>query len=154
VDTIFDPVYYYGGQSSAATYLGHFKSGLTTKYVEWTTGYKYAKLAPHTNVSWITVDKEWEAGYSQTGGFNAFSLGQELRQIGDVTINATIAPNRSADRAGNQYGLYSFVNAQYGKQYLDFQYNAHTAKPMTPFSTRSMKPTSSAVTPVRSDPSA
>ena len=27
VDTIFDPVYFYGGQNAAATYLGHFKAG-------------------------------------------------------------------------------------------------------------------------------
>ena len=44
--------------------------------------------------------------------------------IGDVvTLNATIAPNRSADRAGTQYGLYSFVTAQTPVGYFDVQYN-------------------------------
>ena len=124
VDTVFDPVYYYGGQTAAATYLGHFKTGVETDWVNWTTGYKYAKLSPHTNVSWITVDKEWEAGYNSVGGFNIFELGSALRQIGDsVTINATVAPNRSADRAGNRYGLYSFVTAQTPVGYFDVQYN-------------------------------
>ena len=124
VDTVFDPVYYYGGQTEAATYLGHFKTGVETDWVNWTTGYKYAKLSPHTNVSWITVDKEWEAGYNSVGGFNIFELGSALRQIGDsVTINATVAPNRSADRAGNRYGLYSFVTAQTPVGYFDVQYN-------------------------------
>ncbi|AEJ18508.1 hypothetical protein Spica_0344 [Gracilinema caldarium DSM 7334] len=124
VDTFFDPLYYYGGQKKAGTYLGHFKAGFNSPYVNFLTGYKYAKLTPHTNVSWTTVDNEWEAGYSEVGGFSEFSLGSALQKIGDITINATIAPNRTADRAGNQYGIYSFVNAQMGDHYVDFQYNA------------------------------
>ena len=135
-DLIFDPLYWIGGQkptdsdslnpvnASGWAYLGHFKAGFETDYVNWTTGYKYAKLSPHTNVSWNTIDKEWEAGYGAVGGFNIFELGSALRNIGDVvTLNATIAPNRSADRAGNQYGLYSFVTAQTPYGYFDVQYN-------------------------------
>ena len=123
-DLLFDPVAYFNKEVADGTYLGHFKTGFESDYVNWTTGYKYAKLPPHTNVSWTTVDKEWEAGYAEVGGFNIFDLGPALRQIGDsVTINATIAPNRSADRAGNQYGLYTFVNAQTPVGYFDVQYN-------------------------------
>ena len=135
-DLIFDPFYWLGGQkptdsdslnavnASGWAYLGHFKAGFESDYVNWTTGYKYAKLSPHTNVSWNTIDKEWEAGYSGVGGFNIFELGSALRNIGDVvTLNATIAPNRSADRAGTQYGLYSFVTAQTPVGYFDVQYN-------------------------------
>ena len=135
-DLIFDPLYWLGGQkptdadslnavnASGWAYLGHFKAGFESDYVNWTTGYKYAKLSPHTNVSWNTIDKEWEAGYSGVGGFNIFELGTALRNIGDVvTLNATIAPNRSADRAGTQYGLYSFVTAQTPVGYFDVQYN-------------------------------
>ena len=135
-DLIFDPLYWLGGQkptdadslnavnASGWAYLGHFKAGFESDYVNWTTGYKYAKLSPHTNVSWNTIDKEWEAGYSGVGGFNIFELGSALRNIGDVvTLNATIAPNRSADRAGTQYGLYSFVTAQTPVGYFDVQYN-------------------------------
>jgi hypothetical protein len=124
VDSFFDPIYYYGGQEAEKTKLGHFKVGFKSPYVNYLTGYKYAKLTPHTNVSWVTVDQDWEAGYNSTGGFSEFSLGSALQKIGDITINATIAPNRTADRAGNQYGLYSFVNAQIGDHYVDFQYNA------------------------------
>ena len=135
-DLIFDPLYWLGGQkptdadslnavnASGWAYLGHFKAGFESDYVNWTTGYKYAKLSPHTNVSWNTIDKEWEAGYSGVGGFNIFELGSALRNIGDVvTLNATFAPNRSADRAGTQYGLYSFVTAQTPVGYFDVQYN-------------------------------
>ena len=136
VDMVMDPFYWLGGQkptdsdslnavsASGWSYLGHFKTGFESDYVNWTTGYKYAKLSPHTNVSWTTVDKEWEAGYSGVGGFNIFELGSALRNIGDVvTLNATFAPNRSADRAGTQYGLYSFVTAQTPVGYFDLQYN-------------------------------
>ena len=138
-DLIFDPLYWLGGQKSSTpdnavgatgwSYLGHFKTGFETDWVNWTTGYKYAKLSPHTNVSWITVDKEWEAGYDEVGGFNIFELGSALRNIGDVvTLNATIAPNRSADRAGNQYGMYAFVTAQTPVGYFDVQYNGAYGK--------------------------
>ena len=136
VDMVMDPFYWLGGQkttdsdslnavsASGWSYLGHFKTGFESDYVNWTTGYKYAKLTPHTNVSWTTVDKEWEAGYSGVGGFNIFELGSALRNIGDVvTLNATFAPNRSADRAGTQYGLYSFLTAQTPVGYFDLQYN-------------------------------
>ena len=128
-DLVFDPIYYLDGQAAAGTYLGHFKTGFESEWVNWTTGYKYAKLSPHTNVSWVTVDKEWEAGYSEVGGFNIFELGSALRNIGDVvTLNATIAPNRSADRAGNQYGMYAFVTAQTPVGYFDIQYNGAYGK--------------------------
>lgn len=134
VDMVMDPFYWLGGQKSSTpdnavgatgwSYLGHFKTGFESDYVNWTTGYKYAKLSPHTNVSWNTIDKEWEAGYSAVGGFNIFELGSALRNIGDVvTLNATFAPNRSADRAGNRYGLYTFVTAQTPVGYFDIQYN-------------------------------
>ena len=128
-DLVFDPIYYLDGQAATGTYLGHFKTGFESEWVNWTTGYKYAKLSPHTNVSWITVDKEWEAGYDEVGGFNIFELGSALRNIGDVvTLNATIAPNRSADRAGNQYGMYAFVTAQTPVGYFDIQYNGAYGK--------------------------
>ncbi|MCE5256230.1 MAG: glycogen-binding domain-containing protein [Spirochaetaceae bacterium] len=128
VDTIFDPIYYFGGQKAAGTYLGHLKLGFDSDYVNFVTGYKYAKLPGHTNVSWTTVDSEWEAGYAETGGFSVFNLGQALRNYGDLVVNATIGPNRTADRAGSQYGLFSYVNAQYGNHYLDLQYNGAYGK--------------------------
>jgi hypothetical protein len=128
VDTIFDPIYYYGGQDPAKSYLGHLKLGLTTPYVEFATGYKYAKLPAHTNVSWTTLDQDWEAGYNEVGGFSAFTLGQALRQIGDVNINAQILPNRTADRAGSQYGMAAWASAEYAGHYVDLQYNGAYGK--------------------------
>ena len=132
VDTIFDPVYYFGGQASAATYLGHFKAGFENDWFTYTTGYKYAKLPPHTNVSWTTIDQEWEAGYSQIGGYSQFATGNAVSEwFNDVIgakIKAAVGPNKAADRAGGQYGLYSWVSAEFAGQYVDFQYNGKYGK--------------------------
>jgi hypothetical protein len=130
VDTVCDPMYYYGGQSSAKTYLGHLKLGLDTDYVNFVTGYKYAKLPPHTNVNWDTIDKEWEAGYNSVGGFSQFDFGPLFNKMladSGVTVDVVAAPNRSADRAGSQYGFYGYANAKFNTgslgHYIDFQYN-------------------------------
>ena len=135
VDTIFDPVYYYGGQAADASYLGHLKMGLDTPYVNWTTGYKYAKLSPHQNVNWNTVDKEWEAGYNKIGGFNQFDFAPLFAKVlADTGVEAdvVIAPNRSADRAGSQYGMYTYGWARFNiadfPQYIDLQYNGAYGK--------------------------
>ncbi len=129
VDLAFDPVYYLGGQKEAATYLGHFKFGIESNYVNWTTGYKYAKLPPHQINDWITVDKEWEAGYSSIGGFNYFELGAGLQQIGDFTLKAAVAPNKSADRKGDQYGFFGWFDLSNGPAFnLGFQYNTALGK--------------------------
>ena len=128
-DLIMDPVAYFNGNEAEKTYLGHFKFGISSDYVNWTTGYKYAKLPPHQINDWITVDKEWEAGYSAVGGFNYFELGHKLQQVGPVTLKAALAPNRSADRAGNQYGFFGWVNASVGPMAtVDFQYNTALGK--------------------------
>ena len=43
---------------------------------------------------------------------------------GAVKLSWAIAPNRSADRKGHRYGLYSWISANvFYKHYLDFQYN-------------------------------
>ena len=128
-DLIMDPVAYFNGNEANLTYLGHFKFGISSDYVNWTTGYKYAKLPPHQINDWVTVDKEWEAGYSAVGGFNYFELGHKLQQLGPVTLKAALAPNRSADRAGNQYGFFGWVNASVGPMAtVDFQYNGAYGK--------------------------
>ena len=135
VDTIFDPIYYYGGQDKAKSYLGHLKMGLNTPIVNWTTGYKYAKLSPHQNVNWNTIDKEWEAGYNEVGGFNQFDfapLFAKLLADTGVEADVVIAPNRSADRAGSQYGMYAYGWSRFNiadfPQYIDLQYNGAYGK--------------------------
>jgi len=126
---LFAPVHIFNGEKTAGTYLGHFKFGIDTKYVSWTTGYKYAKLPPHSINDWITVDKEWEAGYKEVGGFNYFELGPALQQLGPVTLKAAVAPNKSADRAGSQFGFFGWFDLSTGPAFnLGFQYNTALGK--------------------------
>lgn len=132
VDNIFDTIAFYNGEGTTAdqTYLGHFKTGVETKYVEWETGYKYAKLPSHKNVDWTTVDGEWEAGYNKVGGYNQFKTGSAFNEWlarvtdGNLQMDIALAPNRSANRAGEQYGFYGYVDATImNDHYIDFQYN-------------------------------
>ena len=136
-DLIFDPLYWLGGQKDKTpnnavgatgwSYLGHFKAGFETDWFSYTTGYKYAKLPPHTNVNWTTVVDNWDAGYEAVGGYNHFATGNALTEwfndmIG-AKIKAVVGPNRTANRAGGQYGMYAYATAEFAGQYIDIQYN-------------------------------
>jgi len=128
-DLVCDPVADFNGNKTNGTYLGHFKFGFDSKYVTWTTGYKYAKLPPHNINGWTTVDKEWEAGYEATGGFNYFELGPALQELGPIQLKAAFSPNKSADRKGSQYGFFGWFNISAGPvMSLDFQYNTALGK--------------------------
>ena len=132
VDTIFDPVYFLDGQSAGATALGHFKAGFENDWVTYTTGYKYAKLPPHTNVNWTTVTDNWDAGYNSTGGYSYIATGNAVTEwfndLLGAKIKAAVAPNKTADRAGNQYGMYAWASAEFAGQYVDLQYNGAYGK--------------------------
>ena len=134
MDLLFDPLYWLGGEKPSTptnavgatgwAYLGHFKVGLSSDYVNWTAAAKYAKLPPHSINGWVTVDKEWEAGYAAVGGYSAFELGSKLQQLPFGTLTASVIPNRSADRAGNRYGMIAWLNLNMGQPAtIDFQYN-------------------------------
>ena len=132
VDTIFDPVYFYGGQNAAATYLGHFKAGFENDWFSYVTGYKYAKLPKHTNVSWDTIVDNWDAGWAQTGGYAQIATGNGVAEwfndlIG-AKLNFVVGPNKSADRSGGQYGMYAYATAEFAGQYIDIQYNGAYGK--------------------------
>ncbi|WP_294427846.1 hypothetical protein [uncultured Treponema sp.] len=134
----FDPIAYANDATSAdqsddskeLSYLGHFKFGFSFPWVKYTMGWKYAGLPGHTNVNWTTVDQEWEAGYEAAGGFAHLETGDRVTSYisdltgGNVRLNAALAPNRTADRKGHRYGLYSWLSATlFNNHYLDFQYN-------------------------------
>ena len=132
VDNIYDPIDYYSSDGSVEPfpYLGAFKTGVETKYVEWETGFKNAKLPSHTNVNWTTVDGDWEAGYLKAGGYNHFKTGSAFNEWlarvtdGNLQMDIALAPNRTADRAGKQYGFFGYVDATIVRDhYIDFQYN-------------------------------
>ena len=105
-------------------YLGHLKFGWDTPYVNILTGYRYAKPTKHAAITWVTVDGEgWDAGYESWGGFNQFSNGSAIREFGDVTLDVTIAPNRTADRKGKVYGWWNYATVGWNGYTFDAQYN-------------------------------
>ena len=116
-----------GGSAGPGTnpFLGHLKFGFNTPYVNFLTGFNYAKPEAAKNILWTTVDgSNWDAGYQHNGGFTAFSLGEKLTKIGDATVNFTFAPNKSADRKGEKYGLWTFANVDVAGVMAEVQYNA------------------------------
>ena len=104
-------------------FLGHLKFGWNTPYVNFLTGFNYAKPDTQKTILWTTVDGGWDAGYKHVGGFSVFSLGEKLTHIGDATVNFTFAPNKSADRKGFKYGLWTFANVSYNNFAAEVQYN-------------------------------
>ena len=106
-------------------FLGHLKFGWNTPYVNFLTGFNYAKPDTQKTILWTTVDGGWDAGYDHIGGFSVFSLGEKLTHIGDATVNFTFAPNKSADRHGSKYGLWTFANVSYNKFAAEVQYNGY-----------------------------
>lgn len=99
------------------TYLGHFKFGIDSKWAKWETGAKYAKVPEHKINDWRTVH-EWDAGWGGIGGYNYFELGSALQKIGDnVVIKAALSPNMNADKKGNRYGLFSWVDVELFKKH-------------------------------------
>ena len=106
-------------------FLGHLKFGWNTPYVNFLTGFNYAKPDTQKTILWTTVDGGWDAGYDHIGGFNVFSLGEKLTHVGDATVNFTFAPNKSADRHGSKYGLWTFANVSYDKFVAEVQYNGY-----------------------------
>jgi hypothetical protein len=93
-------------------------------YLVTVMGYKWAKLPEFHMANWLTLDNEWEAGYDSTGGFVILQLGEQFRKIGDINLNVWLSPNRSADRAGKQYGFFGLAQAEYQGHTLGFQWNS------------------------------
>lgn len=123
-DMLTNPIAYYSNPPS----LDQFRMTFQNPWVITDLGYKYAKLPWHQNALWMTVDGDWDAGYNSTGGFVALSTGSRFTNIGPVRIKAVVSPNKSADRAGNQYGFFGWISGDYRGHLLDFQYNGAYGK--------------------------
>jgi hypothetical protein len=120
VDMLTNPIAYL---NNGSTKVGHVKVGFDSEWVNATFGYKNAKMSPNTIANWTTVTDNWDAGYSEKGGFLQLDLGSALQQIGDLTVKARLTPNKTADRAGNRYGMLAAASVQYGVHNIGVQYN-------------------------------
>ena len=108
-------------------FLGHLKFGFNTPYINYMTGFNYAKPDVRNAITWTTVCSSWDAGYEHIGGFNQFSLGNKavaaLEEATGVTFDIGFAPNRTADRRGKKYGYWGWVGAKFNDWVIDFQSN-------------------------------
>ena len=110
-------------------FLGHLKFGWNTPYINFLTGFNYAKPTTQNSILWTTVDgSNWDAGYEHVGGFSEFSLGSKavaaLEEATGLTFNAVFAPNKSADRKGYKYGLWSILGVKNDTFAAEVQYNS------------------------------
>ena len=111
----------------ANPFLGHLKFGWNTPYINYLTGFNYAKPDVRQAITWKTLDGNWDAGYTHVGGFNQFSLGTKavaaLEEATGVTFDLGFAPNKTADRKGTKYGYWGWASAKINDLVIDFQTN-------------------------------
>ena len=108
-------------------FLGHLKFGFNTPYINFLTGFNYAKPDVRQAITWKTITGNWDAGYQHVGGFNVFSLGSKsvaaLEEATGLKFDAGFAPNRSADRKGTKYGYWGWAGVSNDMFAVDFQTN-------------------------------
>ena len=108
-------------------FLGHLKFGFNTPYINFLTGFNYAKPDVRNAITWKTIDGNWDAGYQHVGGFNVFSLGSKaaaaLEEATGISWDIGFAPNRTADRKGNKYGYWAWAGIKANDLVVDFQSN-------------------------------
>ena len=108
-------------------FLGHLKFGFNTPYVNFLTGFNYAKPDVRQAITWKTVTGNWDAGYNHVGGFNVFSLGSKaaaaLEEATGLVWDIGFAPNKTADRKGTKYGYWGWAGVKNDSFAIDFQTN-------------------------------
>ena len=108
-------------------FLGHLKFGWNTPYINFLTGFNYAKPDVRQAITWKTIDGNWDAGYQHVGGFNVFSLGSKavaaLEEATGLTFDVGFAPNKTADRKGTKYGYWGWAGVKKDNLVIDFQTN-------------------------------
>ncbi|WP_287047771.1 hypothetical protein, partial [Treponema sp.] len=108
-------------------FLGHLKFGFNTPYINFLTGFNYAKPDARQAITWTTVCSSWDAGYHHVGGFNQFSLGSKavaaLEEATGLTFDIGFAPNKTGDRKGTKYGYWGWFDVKKDDLVIDFQTN-------------------------------
>lgn len=112
---LVNPVNYMGSKTPE---LNSVKLGIDSEYVNWETGYGYAKPQGRTALLWETIGE-----VDANNGYMRFDLGSKLQEVGPAKIELTIAPNVM----NGNYSLFSWLGATMGKTQLDFQYDVKSA---------------------------
>ncbi len=112
---ITNPVNYAGGQNPE---LNSVKLGIDSDYVNWETGYGYAKPQGRTAVIWETLNER-----DGNNGYMRFDLGSKFQNVGPAKIEFNVTPNVM----NGNLSLLSWLGATIGKTKVDFQYDMKSA---------------------------
>ena len=108
-------------------FLGHLKFGFNTPYINYLTGFNYAKPDVRQAITWTTICSSWDAGYQHVGGFNVFSLGSKaaaaLEEATGLVWDIGFAPNKTADRKGTKFGYWGWAGVKNDLFAVNFQTN-------------------------------
>ena len=108
-------------------FLGHLKFGFNTPYINFLTGFNYAKPDVRQAITWTTICSSWDAGYNHVGGFNQFSLGSKaaaaLEEATGLVWDIGFAPNKTADRKGTKFGYWGWAGVKNDLFAVNFQTN-------------------------------
>ena len=108
-------------------FLGHLKFGFNTPYINYLTGFNYAKPDVRQAITWTTICSSWDAGYQHVGGFNQFSLGSKaaaaLEEATGLVWDIGFAPNKTADRKGTKFGYWGWAGVKNDSFAVNFQTN-------------------------------
>ena len=108
-------------------FLGHLKFGFNTPYINYLTGFNYAKPDVRQAITWTTICSSWDAGYQHVGGFNQFSLGSKaaaaLEEATSLVWDIGFAPNKTADRKGTKFGYWGWAGVKNDLFAVNFQTN-------------------------------
>ncbi|MBN2658629.1 MAG: hypothetical protein JXR86_16355 [Spirochaetales bacterium] len=116
---IFVPAYYLGGNNRPV--LDQISFGFDTPWISYETGYGSAAVPARTSIIWDTIEED---GTDAGDGYSLFRLGEDLREIGDFSLDLAVMPHKSLN---DYYGLTAYVSGEYGPAVLDFQYNLRTS---------------------------
>ena len=108
-------------------FLGHLKFGFNTPYINYMTGFNYAKPDVRNAITWTTICSSWDAGFEHVGGFNQFSLGSKaaaaLEEATGLVWDIGFAPNKTADRKGTKFGYWGWAGVKNDSFAVNFQTN-------------------------------
>ncbi len=100
-EALFGPFHTFNGDAQPE--LGHFKAGITTPFVEFSTGYKNAKSDESSReLMYETFDN----GASANDGFFEIANGAEISEFGGLTLDVLLGLTK---RAGG-HGMYSWID--------------------------------------------
>jgi hypothetical protein len=114
---LFAPFYYLSANQRPS--IDKFGFGIESPWLVYDTGYGNTPFPVHQSILWQTSASSLTAG----NGYSAFTLGKDLKDWGDVQVDAGIIPNAST---GN-FGLTSWATVDAFGVKVEGQYDLFTS---------------------------